>query len=111
MLVNLVGNAVKYTPAGGTVTVSAKAASDPPAVILRVSDTGVGIAAEDLPRLFEEFFRTETARQSRVHGTGLGLSLVKLIADAHHAQVAVESEVGRGTVFTVRLPIGGVEEG
>lgn len=104
MLLNLVGNAIKYTPAGGQVTVRVRPAETGEAVTLQVADTGMGIAAEELPRLFEEFFRTEAARQSGIHGTGLGLSIVRLTAQAHGGEVRVESELGKGSIFTVRLP-------
>ncbi len=107
MLLNLVGNGVKYTPSGGRVAVSAAYAPDAEEIVLTVSDTGAGIAAADLPRLFEEFFRADTARQSPVHGTGLGLSIVKLTIDAHHGTITVDSQEGQGSTFTVRLPMRG----
>ncbi len=99
---NLVANAIKYTPPGGSVRVEADA--DDAAVRLRVSDTGVGIAEEELPRIFDEFYRAKTARNFTTKGTGLGLSIVKSISDAHGAQISVESEPGKGTTITVRLP-------
>jgi signal transduction histidine kinase len=105
MLMNLVGNAIKYTPAGGQVTVAARPDMDGRQVTLTVTDTGQGIAPEDCERLFEEFFRTESARQSGVHGTGLGLTICKLTVEAHEGTIAVESTVGAGTSFIVRLPV------
>lgn len=104
MLLNLLGNGIKYTPAGGSVTVSAELEANGQAVWLRVSDTGVGIGPEDLPRLFDEFYRTTSARESQVHGSGLGLSIVKAIVQAHGGEVKVESELGHGSTFSVRLP-------
>jgi signal transduction histidine kinase len=102
LITNLVANAVKYTPPGGSVRVEADA--DDAAVLLRVSDTGVGISEEELPRIFDEFYRAKTARNFTTKGTGLGLSIVKSIADAHGAGISVKSEPGKGTTFTVRLP-------
>ena len=105
VLLNLVGNGIKYTPSGGRVEISASAEDNPPRVVIAVRDTGMGIAEEDIPRLFEEFFRTEAARQSQIHGTGLGLAIVKLIVEAHNGTVDVASKVGEGSVFTVTLPL------
>jgi signal transduction histidine kinase len=99
---NLVGNAIKYTPSGGSVSVSV--GPEGGGARLEVADTGIGIPKEDLPKVFEEFYRTENARQHAAEGTGLGLSIVKVIADAHGAKVALDSEVGRGTRFTVVFP-------
>jgi signal transduction histidine kinase len=101
---NLVSNAVKYTPSGGSVTASAKLNGQ--GVLLRVSDTGIGIPADDLPRLFNEFHRCTNVRQSGIEGTGLGMAIVKTIADRHHAEVRVESEEGKGTTVEVRFPLG-----
>ncbi len=98
---NLLDNAVKYTPAGGRVDVSVRADGD--RAILRVSDTGAGIAADELPRIFDRLFRGDTSRTER--GLGLGLSLVKAIVEAHHGTVEVESQPGRGSTFEVSLPI------
>ena len=99
---NLIANAIKYTPAGGSVRVSAEADDD--LVVLRVADTGIGIAEEDLPRVFDEFYRTKGGRDFTTRGTGLGLAIVKSIADAHEAEVSVESRLGEGTTFTIRFP-------
>jgi len=100
---NLVSNAVKYTPSGGSVTASAKLNGQ--GVLLRVSDTGIGIPAEDMPRLFNEFHRCTNVRQSGIEGTGLGMAIVKTIADRHRAEVRVESEEGKGTTVEVRFPL------
>jgi two-component system phosphate regulon sensor histidine kinase PhoR len=103
ILENLVENAVKYTPAGGRVEVSSGAGPDG-GVLFTVSDDGPGIAAEHLPRIFERFYRVDKARSRDQGGTGLGLSIVKHLAEGMRASVAVESEPGRGTRFTVTVP-------
>jgi signal transduction histidine kinase len=97
---NLLDNAVKYTPSGGRVTI--EAASEDGRALLRVSDTGAGIPADEVPRIWERLFRGDASRTER--GLGLGLSLVKAIVEAHGGTVAVTSEVGQGTTFTVSLP-------
>jgi two-component system phosphate regulon sensor histidine kinase PhoR len=102
LLVNLVDNAVKYTERG-SVTVTA--AEQDSWSLIRVADTGIGIAAEHLPRLFERFYVVDKARSRTMGGTGLGLSIVKHIAQLHGGSVGVESVVGSGTVFTVRIPL------
>jgi two-component system phosphate regulon sensor histidine kinase PhoR len=102
VLSNLVDNAVKYCPAGTKVTVSAAEEDD--RVKLVVSDSGPGIASEHLPRVFERFYRVDAGRSRDVGGTGLGLSIVKHMVEAMRGRVAVESEVGRGSTFTVSLP-------
>ena len=99
---NLIDNAVKYTPAGGRVDVEVR--REPDAAIVRVRDTGPGIPADELRRIFDRLFRGDTSRAER--GLGLGLSLVKAIVEAHGGSVEVRSEPGRGSVFTVRLPLG-----
>jgi heavy metal sensor kinase len=98
---NLIDNAVKYTPPGGRVDVEVRRAVD--AAILRVRDSGPGIPADELPRIFDRLFRGDTSRTER--GLGLGLSLVKAIVEAHGGTVDVVSEPGRGAVFTVSLPL------
>jgi two-component system sensor histidine kinase GlrK len=95
---NLLGNAVKFTPAGGVVTVSGAATA--PEVLVRVRDTGIGIPAPLLPRIFDRYEQAHPGRG----GTGLGLAVVKELVEAHGGRVAVESEEGRGTCFTVALP-------
>jgi two-component system sensor histidine kinase ResE len=104
LLVNLVDNAIKFTPPGGRVTV--QVASDGQAAILAVRDTGVGIPPEWVQSIFDRFWvgPTRTAGQD---GAGLGLSLVKWIAEAHAATIRVKSRVGGGSLFTVRFPVKG----
>jgi signal transduction histidine kinase len=97
---NLIDNALKYTPAGGRVDVEVGREGD--VALLRVRDTGTGIPADELPRIFDRLFRGDRSRAER--GLGLGLSLVKAVVEAHGGTVSVESEPGRGSVFTVRLP-------
>jgi signal transduction histidine kinase len=94
-------NALMYTPVGGTVTVAVSAADG--RSVLTVRDTGIGIAAEVRPHVFERFYRGAPA-EGREPGAGLGLAIARWIADAHGAQIAIESEVGRGTEVTVRFP-------
>jgi two-component system, OmpR family, phosphate regulon sensor histidine kinase PhoR len=99
---NLVSNAVKYTPEGGKVRITLS--EEGACVKATVSDTGVGIKKEDLSRIFDRFYRVRTAETREIIGTGLGLSIVKSIVDAHLGSISVESEVGKGTTFTVLLP-------
>ncbi|MDA8335467.1 MAG: ATP-binding protein [Peptococcaceae bacterium] len=102
VLVNLVDNAVKYTPGGGEVEVSAFL-DDTRRMVIRVSDTGVGIGEDDLPRIFERFYRVDKARSRAQGGTGLGLSIVKHIVETLDGRIEVASSPGRGSTFTVRL--------
>jgi two-component system, OmpR family, sensor histidine kinase SenX3 len=102
MFANLVDNAVKYTPAGREVEVTGE--SDNNEVIVRVSDTGIGIPEENLGRIFERFYRVDKARSKETGGTGLGLSIVRHVAENHGGRVAVESTLGEGSTFTVCLP-------
>ncbi|MCU1549528.1 MAG: hypothetical protein JWR36_88 [Glaciihabitans sp.] len=100
---NLISNAIKFTPDGGTVTVSLSK-TDKDAVIT-VRDTGMGIAASELDQLFARFFRASTATRNAVPGVGLGLTITKAIVTAHHGEMDVESEEGVGTCFSVTLPL------
>jgi two-component system phosphate regulon sensor histidine kinase PhoR len=101
-VVNLVDNAVKYSPQGSRVEVSLQSAGEE--VVIGVSDKGVGIAREHLPRLFERFYRVDKARSRDMGGTGLGLAIVKHIAQIHGGHVSVESVVGVGSTFRIHLP-------
>jgi two-component system heavy metal sensor histidine kinase CusS len=102
--VNLIDNAIKYTPAGGSVRVGTSEADG--VVRLTVADTGEGIAAEHLPRVFERFYRVDKARSREQGGTGLGLSIVQSIATAHGGVVSLTSTVGVGTEVVVAIPAG-----
>ena len=99
---NLVDNAIRYTPRAGKVTVSIEAESG--GVRLRVSDTGIGIPAEDAAHVFERFYRADPARTRADRGFGLGLSIVKWIAESHHGSVELDSKPAAGSTFTVTLP-------
>jgi signal transduction histidine kinase len=103
MMANLVTNAIKFTPLGGRVVV--RTAREDGNVLFEVTDTGAGISAEDQPRLFERFFRARSAVDQAIRGTGLGLAITKAIVDAHHGSITVESAVGEGSTFRVRLPV------
>jgi heavy metal sensor kinase len=102
MLFNLAENALRYTPPGEGATVRVAVRNSEVAV--EVGDHGSGIAAEHLPHLFDRFYRVDKARSREFGGAGLGLSIVKTLAEAHGGRVEVHSEVGRGSIFTVRLP-------
>jgi len=103
VVTNLVGNALKFTPRGGEVRVSARAEADGGARI-QVVDTGIGITAEELPHIFDRFYRGAQSSEARSSGSGLGLAIVKSIVDMHHGTIAVESRVGVGSRFVVTLP-------
>jgi two-component system phosphate regulon sensor histidine kinase PhoR len=103
IFVNLVSNAVKYTPSGGTVTVSVRRVKEQAQV--EVADTGIGIPEEALPHLFEEFYRAPNAKALDELGTGLGLAIVKELVDRYRGRIEVESIVGQGTTFTVTFPV------
>lgn len=103
MMINLLDNALRYTPSGGTVTVCLDEAGGQ--VAIAVKDTGPGIAPDHVPHLFERFYRVERARDRESGGVGLGLAIVKEIAEAHGGTARVESEVGKGSAFIVTLPV------
>lgn len=112
VLVNLVHNAIKYTPPGGTVTLRAESCGG--SLCVSVADTGVGIPPEDLPRIFERFYKVDKARTSnrdRDGGTGLGLAIAKHIVQAHGGQIWVESALDKGTTFYFTLPVGELKVG
>jgi signal transduction histidine kinase len=100
---NLFENAMRYTPAGGSIRVCLRAA--PGEARMEVSDTGIGIPEKDLPFVFERFFRSDRARRAYSGGSGLGLSIARWIVDAHKGKISVESAAGKGTTFTVSLPL------
>ena len=103
LLGNLLSNAVKFTPDGGRVEV--RLGQEGGQVVLAVADTGVGIPAADRERIFERFYRTAIATRQAIQGTGLGLTITKAIVAAHHGTIAVDSDEGHGSTFTVSLPL------
>ncbi|MBS1902855.1 MAG: hypothetical protein JSS75_04050 [Bacteroidetes bacterium] len=103
IVANLIDNAIRYTPEGGSLTVRSFDAPDGSSVI-EISDTGIGIAASDLPYIFDRFWRADRARTRSAGGTGLGLTIAKRLADLHHIALEVESESGRGTIVRCRIP-------
>lgn len=105
VIVNLLDNAIKYTPEGGTVSMTVDAHDSK--AVLEVSDTGLGIPPDALPRVFERFFRVDKARAREQGGAGLGLAIVKSICTAHHGRVEASSSPGRGSRFRVELPLAG----
>lgn len=99
----LLDNAIKYTPAGGSITLGVK--KDRNHCVLSVTDTGAGISAEELPKVFDRFYRCDESRKSHTSGHGLGLSIARIIVSAHSGQLKVRSKVGVGTTFSVMLPL------
>jgi two-component system phosphate regulon sensor histidine kinase PhoR len=102
ILDNLIDNAIKYTPERGRVRVTLRAVKD--GIVLEVSDTGIGIPRDDLPRVFERFYRVDKARSREVGGTGLGLSIVRHLVQSIGGQITVDSRLAVGSTFMVRLP-------
>jgi signal transduction histidine kinase len=112
LFLNLIDNAIKYTPRGGRVSLRARMASHPmgnggPSIEMIVADTGEGIPAADIPRLTERFYRVDRARSRELGGTGLGLAIVKHIVQLHHGALNIESRVGEGTTVMIALPLSG----
>jgi len=99
---NLISNAIKYTPSGGDVTIQLENSDG--WAIGKVCDTGIGISPEDIPKIFEDFYRTTEGKKFARIGTGLGLTLVKQILDGHGGTIDVESQLGKGSCFTFRIP-------
>lgn len=104
-MINLLDNSLRHTPTGGDIAVTLAATES--TARITVKDSGPGIAPEHLPHLFEPFYRADQAREKGIGGTGLGLAIVKEIVEAHGGDVQVESEAGKGAVFTVSLPVTG----
>ena len=103
VLLNLLSNAVKFTPEGGRIGIKARQADG--SVEISVSDTGIGIAPEDQPKIFEEFRQVGSDYAHKIEGTGLGLTLAKKFVELHGGKIWVESEVGKGSRFIFTLPI------
>jgi signal transduction histidine kinase len=102
-LINLLLNGIKYTPAWGTISVRMGVRAE--SVIVEVADTGIGIPQDEQARIFEEFYRASNARHIECDGDGLGLSLVKRVVELHGGTIDFSSELGRGTVFRITLPV------
>lgn len=102
ILLNLISNAIRYTPRGGLVTVTADVEED--SLVVRVTDTGIGISAEDLPRIFDRFYRVDEDRNRETGGTGLGLAITRQAVHCHGGTISVESVPGQGTTFEIRFP-------
>lgn len=102
MFINLISNGIKFNHEGGSVLIKAKEQDD--YIVIEVSDTGIGIIKENLPFIFDEFFRVKSDKTRHIAGTGLGLSIVKKIVEMHSGSVKVESELGKGSTFFIILP-------
>ena len=107
-MLNLLDNAIKFTPEGGKVDVAVSMKDQ--SVRLDIRDTGIGIPPEAVPHVFERFYRAEPSRSKEFEGAGLGLALVKWVVENHHGRVGVESQVGKGSCFTIWLPAATVPE-
>jgi heavy metal sensor kinase len=103
LVLALLDNAIKYTPAGGQVQFRSFAEGE--FAVVEIEDTGIGISSEDLPRIFDRFFRADQARSREVPGSGLGLSIAQWVVEAHHGTIQVDSKLGEGSRFRVRLPL------
>ena len=103
VIYNVIDNAIKYTPRGGEVHCALSRSGR--MAVIRIADTGEGIPAEDLPHIFDRFYRVDKARSRETGGTGLGLSIVKQIVVSHGGTITPESEIGKGTTFTIQLPL------
>jgi signal transduction histidine kinase len=102
VIINLISNAVKFTDAGGDISIDVE--DDGDNAVISISDTGIGISEEDLPHIFERFYRADASRSRLTGGSGIGLTIAKAIIDAHKGTIVVESRIGEGTVFTIKLP-------
>jgi two-component system phosphate regulon sensor histidine kinase PhoR len=104
ILLNVLDNAVKFTPDSGKVTLSAATGSED-TVVVRITDTGVGVPRDEIPRLGERFYRVDKTRSRELGGTGLGLSIVKHLVTAHGGRMEIESQLGKGTIVSLFFPI------
>ena len=109
MIANLLSNACKYSPEGATATITAK--EGPGLIQIDISDTGIGISDADQSKLFTKFFRADNSSTREESGTGLGLFITRHLIEAHGGKIWVESEEGKGTIFSFTLPQAGVENG
>ncbi|MFZ1735390.1 MAG: ATP-binding protein [Candidatus Moraniibacteriota bacterium] len=107
---NLLTNAVKYTPPGGTISISVAMNQDGKIFTISVADTGYGIPKEDWPRIFTKLFRASNICEKETDGTGLGLYIIKSIIEHSDGTVAFKSEEGKGTTFTITLPVSGMHQ-
>ncbi|MFA7115061.1 MAG: HAMP domain-containing sensor histidine kinase [Candidatus Omnitrophota bacterium] len=108
VLINLINNSIKFTPEGGTITVTCKIDNDTTHAIISIADTGFGISEDNLQKIFQDFFRVDNPANRQIRGSGLGLSLVKRIIDTHKEKIWVESKINEGTVFYFTLKIGDI---
>ena len=108
VIMNILTNATNYTPANGRIDIRLHVHDEQ--AVVEVTDTGLGISPEDLPHIFERFYRIDSARNRDQGGTGLGLAIVKAIITAHDGEISVDSTVGKGTTFSVSLPLNGPAE-
>ena len=106
VLINLLSNAMKFSPKEKEVTV--KLFTDNGNAVLQVADKGIGISPKEIPKIFQRFYQSENKIISETRGSGLGLTLVKHIVEAHRGTIEVESVVGQGSKFTIRIPKGGI---
>jgi len=109
ILVNILDNAVKFTPSGGKISISA-VQNDSGFVVVKVTDTGMGIQKSEIPRLGERFYRVDKTRSRELGGTGLGLSIVKHLMKAHNGSIDIESQVGKSTTVSLAFPINRVSK-
>jgi heavy metal sensor kinase len=109
LFLNLLENAIRYTPSGGVVSVAM--VMDGKQALVAIKDTGIGIPQEHMPHLFERFYRVDKARSRAEGGAGLGLAICKHIVQVHHGKIEVESQVGQGSIFTVYLPLADGKDG
>jgi len=105
MVFNLLDNAVKYNKDGGNVSIELRIEVDIGQAVMTIQDTGIGIPDDNLPHIFERFYRVDKSRSREVSGSGLGLSIVKLITNLHKGKIQIESNLGKGTTVTIRLPV------
>jgi signal transduction histidine kinase len=105
VFINLINNAIKFTPQNGVITI--RCTQNDERALISILDTGLGIPKHDLENIFQEFYRVDDPKHKEVKGSGLGLSLVKRIIETHKERIWVESEVGKGTMFTFTLRIAG----